>query len=362
MSYSGNKKGSNSFDLKKGSGHSLSERADHILKVLIEKYIDEGQPIASRTLASDCQLGVSSATIRNVLADLEARGYLSSPHTSAGRIPTERGYRLFVDHLLTVTDIEQKSIQYLKSELARESDTRRLAESASHMLSELTQLTGIVMVPGSLKETLRHIEFLPLNSCQVLVILVLNEKEVQNFVIDVEREYSDIELNQATNFVNQTFSGQDLSSIRRQLLTMMKQEKNKLSTIMDAAIHVSSKALQQHKQEDNLVIKGESNLLGSGTGDMTQLKELFEAFSRKKDIIDMLDRCTQSNSLQIFIGKESGKKVFDDLSLITAPYTIGKDVIGVLAVVGPTRIPYQKVIPAVDMTAKILASVLNQDH
>lgn len=348
---------------KKSVSSQANERSNHILKLLIEKYIDEGQPIASKTLVTECQLGVSSATIRNVLSDLETRGYLRSPHTSAGRVPTEQGYRLFVDHLLTVSDMEAKNIRYLESALGQSSDPKSLAESASHMLSELTQLTGIVMVPSSYKETLRHIEFLPLNTRQVLVILVLNEKEVQNFVIEVDRSYSDIELNQATNFVNQTFAGQDLSTIRQRLLQLMERERESLSHMMETTIQVSSKALQERKREDNLVIKGESHLLGASSGaDLGQLKSLFEAFSQKKVIIDMLDRCTQSNGLQIFIGKESGNKMFDDLTLITAPYSMGKDVIGVLAVVGPTRIPYQRVIPAVDMTAKILASVLNQNH
>jgi heat-inducible transcriptional repressor len=348
---------------KRSMSSQTNERSNHILKLLIEKYIDEGQPVASKTLVNECQLGVSSATIRNVLSDLENRGYLRSPHTSAGRVPTEQGYRLFVDHLLTVSDMDTKNIRHLESALTKSSDPKSLAESASQMLSELTQLTGIVMVPSSYQETLRHIEFLPLNTCQILVILVLNEKEVQNFVIDVDRSYSDIELNQATNFVNQTFAGQALSTIRKRLLDLMEREKESLSQMMEATIQVSSKALQERKREDNLVIKGESHLLAASSGaDLGQLKSLFEAFSQKKVIIDMLDRCTQSNGLQIFIGKESGYKVFDDLTLITAPYSVGKDVIGVLAVVGPTRIPYQKVIPAVDMTAKILASVLNQNH
>ncbi len=355
---------------KSSSNSQTTDRSNHILKLLIEKYIDEGQPIASRALVNECQLGVSSATIRNVLSDLEARGYLWSPHTSAGRVPTEQGYRLFVDQLLTVSDLEAKNIRHMESALTKSTDPKSLAESASHMLSELTQLTGIVMVPASCKETLRHIEFLPLNTRQVLVILVLNEREVQNFVIDVDRPYSDIELNQATNFVNQTFAGQDLSAIRHRLLHLMECEKESLSQMMEAtiqvsnkALQVSSKALEERKREDNLVIKGESHLLAASSGtDLGQLKSLFEAFSQKKVIIDMLDRCTQSNGLQIFIGKESGNKMFDDLTLITAPYAVGKDVIGVLAVVGPTRIPYQKVIPTVDMTAKILASVLNQNH
>lgn len=351
---------------KKNSGQlasALPERSEHILRMLIQKYIENGQPVGSRLLAGEGDLALSPATVRNVLADLEARGYLTSPHTSAGRVPTTEGYRLFVDHLLTVSDINVPNIEQMQKILSAGSDPKTLAELASGLLSEITQLTGIVLVPGSQKETLRHMEFLPLNNRQVLVILVINEKEVQNYVIDTEREYDALELNQASNFVNQNFSGQSMPAIRARLLKMMEQEKQDLTSLMEAAISVSSKALEHNKSQNSLVIKGESNLLGSSNNaDLGRLKELFDAFSQKRDIIDMLDRCSHSKGMQIFIGKESGNKLFNDLSLISAPYTVGEEVVGVLAVVGPTRIPYQKVIPTVNITAKILASVLNQTH
>ncbi len=342
---------------------SLPERSEQVLKLLIEEYIENGQPVGSKVLADRRGLSVSPATVRNVLSDLEARGYLRSPHTSAGRVPTNEGYRLFVDHLLTTNEMDIQGVQGMQQLLSANSDPKQIAHAASKMLSDMTQLTGIVLVPGNKKETLRHIEFLPLNSRQALVILVINEKEVQNYVIDTDREYSEIELTEATNFLNQNFSGQSVASIRSHLLGMMEQEKQDLTKLMETAISVSSQAMEKSKDEDNLVIQGESNLLGQSQGaDLGRLKALFEAFSQKRDIIDILDRCGQSEGMQIFIGKESGHQLFDDMSLVSAPYTVGEEVVGVLAVVGPTRIPYQKVIPTVNITAKILESALNQSH
>lgn len=346
---------------KQASSKRLPERSEHILRLLVEKHIEHGSPVASKALVGDGALSVSPATVRNVLADLEARGYLKSPHTSAGRVPTTEGYRLFVDHLLSASQVEVPGVEQMKHVLSADSDPKALVESASRLISEMTQLTSIVMVPRSRKDTLKQIDFLPLNSRQVLVVLVINEKEVQNHIIDTEREYDAIELNQASNYLKQHFAGQSLSDIRASLLKMMQAEKQNLTSLMDTAIQVSSKALEKSKQEDSLVIKGESYLLGaSADTDLSHLKDLFDAFSQKRDIISLLDKCSRSNSMQIFIGKESGSQLFKDLSLISAPYTVGEEVIGVLAVVGPQRIPYQKVIPTVNITAKILDSVLNQ--
>lgn len=342
--------------------NTLPERSAHILKLLVEKHIENGQPVGSKSLVGE-GLALSPATVRNVLADLEARGYLASPHTSAGRVPTTEGYRLFVDHLLTASEVEVPALEQVKTALSTARDPKSIAESASRIVSDMTQLTGIVMLPSSHKDTLKQIDFLPLNSHQVLVVLVINEKEVQNHIIDTDREYDPIELNQASNYLKQNFAGQSISEIRRKLLAMMKKEKQHLSKVMETAIQVSSQAFERTKTEDSLVIKGESHLLDAQQQtDLSRLKELFEAFSRKKDIIDLLDRCSQSNQMQIFIGKESGNQLFQDLSLISAPYTVGEEIVGVLAVVGPQRIPYQRVIPAVNITAKILDSVLNQTH
>ncbi len=342
----------------------LPERSEHILKLLIERHIELGQPIGSKTLVGEGGLALSSATVRNVLSDLEARGYLRSPHTSAGRVPTAEGYRLFVDHLLTASEIEIASVQHIQKALSRDSDPKTIVESASRMLSEMTQLTGIVMLPGSRKNTLKQIDFLPLNSRQILAVLVINDKEVQNHIVDTEREYDAIELNQASNYLKQNFAGKGIDDIRAELLKLMDEEKRNLSQAMETAIQVSTKAFEKtaHSEHD-LVIKGESHLLGAQEEtNLKQLRELFEAFSQKRDIIDLLNRCSKSKAMQIFIGKESGSELFHDLSLISAPYTVGEEVVGVLAVVGPQRIPYQKVIPAVNITAKILDSVLNQSH
>jgi heat-inducible transcriptional repressor len=345
------------------SDEKLPERSAHILKMLVEKHIEDGQPVGSRALVSDGALTLSSATVRNVLSDLEARGYLKSPHTSAGRVPTTEGYRLFVDHLLTSSDIEIPGIEQVQSVLASNSDPKAIAESASSIISDMTQLTGIVMLPGKNDDRLKQIDFLPLNEKQVLAILVLNEKEVQNHIIDTEREYDAIELNEASNYLKQNFAGQRITEIKEKLIQLMQSEKESLTKSMETAIEVSNKALDQSKSEDSLLIRGESHLLDApGETDLSRLKDLFEAFSQKRDIIDLLDKCSRSKSMQIFIGKESGNQMFKDLSLVSAPYTVGEEVVGVLAVVGPRRIPYQKVIPTVNITAKILDSVLNQTH
>jgi len=343
--------------------NNLPERSEHILKLLIERHIEDGTPVGSKALVSESDLGLSPATVRNVLADLENRGYLKSPHTSAGRVPTAEGYRLFVDHLLTASEIDAASIENIKQLLAGDSNPKSLAESASTLISEMTQLTGIVMVPGSQKDTLKQIDFLPLNSKQVLAVLVINENNVQNHIIDTEREYDTIELNQASNYLKENFAGKSISEIRSELLKLMREEKQSMSNIMETAIQMSSRALEKSKSEDSLVIKGESHLLDPGMQtDIVKVRELFEAFSQKQDIIHLLDKCSRSNSMQIFIGKESGNQLFKDMSLISAPYTVGEEVVGVLAVVGPQRIPYQKVIPTVNITAKVLDSVLNQSH
>ncbi|MBA2654196.1 MAG: heat-inducible transcription repressor HrcA [Gammaproteobacteria bacterium] len=337
----------------------LNERSQRILGALIARYIREGQPVGSKTISEEeASLSLSSATIRNILAELEEAGYLSSPHTSAGRVPTVMGYRLFVNNLLRVqNDSNCKEGEGAPFHLNAHTSEQELIESASNLISSLTRLTGIVTIPRHEQITFRHIEFLPLSHNRVLVILVLNEQEVQNLIIQTDKEYSESELQQAANFLMMHYIGKNLIEIRQALLNEMRTDHQCMDQIMHTVFDVAEKNLQ--KQQEDYVIAGESNLLKiaeeNGVG---QLRMLFDVFSRKHDILHLLDQCIRTEGIQIFIGQESGYEVFDGCSLITAPYAVGEKVLGVLGVIGPTRMNYQQVISAVDITAKLLSSIL----
>lgn len=340
----------------------INERAQHLLKVLVERYIRDGQPVGSRTLAAETSLGLSSATIRNVLADLEDHGYLISPHTSAGRIPTVRGYRFFVDSLLTVKPLDNSVIQQFHQQLISGQDTPALMTSVSNLLSDLTRLTGIVTLPRREHVVLRHIEFLPLSDNRLLVILVLNEHEVQNRIIYTDRIYSSSELQQATNYLNATYAGQDVLQVRKRLLAAMQEDRVDMDHLMSSAIAVAGKAFDETQVESDYVLAGQNHLfnLVDATG-VVRLRQLFEAFNQKRDILHLLDQCLNVDGIQIFIGEESGYDVLDSCSVVTAPYSVDGQVVGVLGVIGPTRMPYEHVISIVDVTAKLLSAALNQN-
>lgn len=342
----------------------LNDRAQHILKVLVEDYIQDGQPVGSRTLAKRSGLDLSAATIRNVMADLEDMGYIRAPHTSAGRIPTSQGYRLFVDTMLKVKPVESQAADHLQGQLNASQDATALIQSASSLLSGITSLTGVVTIPRHNPSSIRQIEFLRLNSNQVLVILVFSRNEVQNRIIQLSEKVSSSELQQAANFLNEHLIGKDINAARRVLLQEMRQHREEMNKIMLSAIELGEMAFADMTvgagSEDDYVIAGETNLMSyDDLSDIGKLRELFGAFNKKRDVLNLLDKSIQAEGVKIFIGRESGYDVFGDCSLVTASYSMGEDHLGVLGVIGPKRMSYEKVIPVVDLTSKLLSVALN---
>jgi len=342
----------------------LSERAQQLLRALIESYIRDGQPVGSRALSRESGLSLSSATIRNVMADLEELGFVASPHTSAGRIPTDKGYRFFVDTLLHVRPLDSVAV----SEMRRQFDTshdssKALVAAASQLLSSVTQLAGVVTLPRSQQASITQVEFVTLSENRVLVVLVFNDREVQNRIIQLERYFSPDELKRASNFLNEQFRGRTLPQVRQEILRQIKEAHEHMNTLMLDAISVAQQVFApESKDEDRLeyVIAGETNLMGvAALSSVERLRRLFEAFNEKRDFLHLLDQSLRAEGVQIFIGHESGYQVLDDCSVITAPYGDGESVIGVLGVIGPTRMAYERVIPIVDMTAKLLGAALN---
>jgi len=339
---------------------ALNERAVRLLKALIERYIEDGQPVGSRTLAKDCGLDLSPATVRNVMADLEELGLVRSPHTSAGRVPTVQGYRLFVDTLLQVKPLVGEELQRLRETLAPDQDRGALMESASSLLSDITHLAGVVTLPRQERLVLRQVEFLPLTSKQVLVILVLNEYEVQNRIIRTARAFGDSELRQASNYLTAEFSGRDLHDVRVDLVREMREARERMNEMMRNAIEMAEQAFDAAKTEEDVLVAGQTHLMEYGElADMEKLRNLFEAFSRKRDILHLLDQSLTARGVKIFIGEESGYDAFGDCSVVTAPYEVDGQVLGVLGVIGPTRMAYERIIPVVDCTARLLSAALN---
>ena len=338
----------------------INDRAQSLLKTLVERYIQDGQPVGSRTLASDSGMTLSPATIRNVMADLEERGLIDSPHTSAGRIPTAKGYRVFVDSLLTIKPLEQCTLNSIQQELSCEDEGDVLIERASSLLSGVTQMAGVVMLPRKGGAILRHIEFLPLSGNRVLVIMVVNEQEVQNRVIHTGRTYTETELLQTANFLNAEYIGHDLGHIRSKLLDSMQQSRDAMTQIMQTAVEMTDQVMESSRQHDDFIMAGQTNLMSyAEMGDMDKLKQLFDAFNTKRDVLHILDQSIHAEGMQVFIGEESGYSVFDDCSVVTSPYKSGDQIVGVLGIIGPIRMAYDRVIPVVDMTAKLLGSLLS---
>ncbi|GAB3281660.1 heat-inducible transcriptional repressor HrcA [Parahaliea aestuarii] len=339
----------------------LSERALTLLRALVQRHIRDGQPVGSRTLLEEAGLPVSAATVRNVMSDLEERGFLHSPHTSAGRVPTVAGYRLFVDQLLQVQPLESEAIRILREELNPDRPAGELVQSASNLVSAITAHAGLITVPRPEASQLRQVEFLPLSGNRVLAILVVNEREVQNRIIHTQRPFSEKELKEAARLVNQRFAGQALSLVQERILREMEEARSRIDTYLQAALDLASQALDQDEDdEDDYLVAGESRLLGNATaGELSRLRELFDAFEQKKDLLHLLERCSRAEGVQIFIGEEAGYEVFGDYSVITAPYGDGSRTLGVLGVIGPTRMAYERVIPIVDVTARLLSSALS---
>ena len=339
----------------------LNERSLHLLKTLIDCYVSDGHPVGSRTLADAAGLNISTATIRNVMASLDQLGLVHAPHTSAGRIPTEQGLRLFVDSMLEVRPLEQTITRKLKQHLDPDQSQDALIDTASNLLSEMTRMAGIITIPKGGHAALRQIEFLPLPDKRILAILVINEKEVQNRVLHVNRDYSQDELTRIANYLNQNFIGQDLFEVRNRLMQDLHAAKNQVDELMKAAVELADQALDTVQgREDAYRLQGQTNLIRFNELDNAQrLQQLFEMFESKRDMLSLLDRCIQAEDIQVFIGREAGLDGLGDCSVITAPYTIDGEVLGVLGVIGPTRMEYSKVISIVDVTAKMLSSALD---
>lgn len=339
---------------------ALNERSLQLLKTLVERYIQDGQPVGSRVLSKDSALNLSPATIRNVMADLEEMGLVHSPHTSSGRVPTVSGYRLFIDSLLTVKPLESSELSLLRKSLAVRSDVTEVINVASKLLSEVTRMAGVVTLPKRELVSLRHIEFLSLSNTRVLAIFVTNEQEVHNKIFHTAKQFSASELQQAANYLNSVYSGRSLAAVKKAVVKELQEAQEKMNKEMLDAVQMAKLALDEGKAKDDYVLSGETNLMGfSELSDMERLKQLFDAFNQKRGIIHLLDQCLNAEGVQIFIGEESGYHAFDRCSLVTKSYSIDQEVVGVLGVIGPTRMAYEKVIPFVDVTAKLLSAALN---
>lgn len=344
------------------SDDSLTQRAQLLLKALIENYIRDGHPVGSRTLSRDSGLSLSSATIRNVMADLESLGFVASPHTSAGRVPTNKGYRFFVDTLLKLKPPAQGEIEEIERRLTLDAaDGRSLVQSVSQMLSSFTHMAGLVTLPNPHYVALSQIEFVALSENRMLAIMVMDNREVQNRVVQLERHYPQEELRRAANYLNEAFSGRSLPDVRAMLLAQLRDTQQHMNQLMQDAIQVAQKVFEKDQGERvEYVIAGETNLMGfAELSNVDRLRRLFEAFNEKHDILRLLDSCLHAEGIQIFIGQESGYQILDEVSIVTSPYMIDNQIVGVLGIIGPTRMAYERVIPIVDVTAKLLGMALN---
>lgn len=344
---------------------SLDPRAEILLKTLIERYIAEGLPVGSRTLARQAGLELSPATVRKVMADLEDMGLVRSPHTSAGRIPTERGYRVFVDTLLKIKPVNATDLLKLEQELLANHDPQHLLENASHIMSEVCKLAGIVMAPRREEQlAFRHIDFVSLTGQRILVILVTQDGQVHNRIIQADREYASNELVQAANYFNETYAGVSMSDVKRALLNDIQQASDDMHRIMQMAVRMAREALSTEDEFEDLVVSGESNLMDiPELGDARKLRKLFDAFTAKRDLLHLLDESMRAGGVKIFIGTESGYEVLADCSVVIAPYSADGRIVGTLGVIGPTRMAYEQVISIVDITARLLSGALSGgDH
>jgi heat-inducible transcriptional repressor len=340
----------------------LSERAQQLLKVLIESYIRDGQPVGSRSLSRDSGMSLSSATIRNVMADLEAYGFVSSPHTSAGRVPTPKGYRFFIDTLLQVQPLERIAADEMRLQFQAADDARSLVSMASQLLSNVTQMAGVVSLQTPRAASLTHIEFLPLSEQRVLAILVFDDREVQNRVVHMDRPISPEDLRRAAASLNEQFIGRTLDEVRQELIDQLSEMRERLNQGMVDTISVAQQLFGSgpRRNDMELVIAGETKLMGfAELSSVEKLRRLFEAFDEKRAILQLLDLSLHGQGVQIFIGRESGYQILDDCSVVTAPYSSDTGAVGVIGVIGPTRMAYERVIPVVDLTAKLLGSALN---
>lgn len=345
---------------------SLDQRSRTLFKTLVERYIRDGQPVGSRTLADTSGLSVSAATVRNVLADLEDKGFLAAPHTSAGRIPTVRGYRFFIDTLLSPEPLHDREVADLERELRTQNwADGSLLNSVSTLLSSLSDMAGVVTVPRRGTTSLRQIEFLPLSPKRVLAVLVINQREVQNRIIETDRVYTASQLEQAANFLNSRFSGLTLPQIRSKLLSELNDARAHINQEIRDALAMAKNAFDENKrfERGDYVLAGQTNLMSFPEfGEVGRLRILFDALQQKRDLLALFDNTLSAEGVQIFIGDESGYRVLDECSVVSASYTVDGEVVGTLGVIGPTRMAYSRIIPLVDATATLLGSALKSSN
>jgi len=335
----------------------LDKRAQLLLKTLVERHIAEGQPVGSRTLSRYSGLDLSPATIRNVMSDLEELGFIASPHTSAGRVPTPAGYRFFVDTLLVVKQLESGDLHRIEDQIHPD-NPQRVIQSASQLLSQLTQFAGVVMTPRR-AVTFKHLEFLKLSEKRILLIVVAPDGDVQNRILFTERDFSPSELIEAANYINQNYAGQSFEDVRARLQAELREIRQDMIGLMTAALDAGSALAEGGEQ---YVISGERNLFAMRdlSQDVGRLKQLLELFERRTSLLQILDLSLRGEGVQIFIGGESGFGAPDDVSVVTSPYQVDGEVVGTVGVIGPTRMAYERVVPIVEVTAKLLSSALSQ--
>lgn len=340
---------------------NLDPRARRLLRTLISQHIRDGEPVGSRTLARSSGLDVSPATIRNIMADLEEIGLVAAPHASAGRIPTAQGYRVFVDSLLQVKPVQEAEFSQMRANLAPGAGTQALLSNTTELLSAMSQFVGVVTVPQRGQFAFRHIDFVPLDGQRVLVILVFTDNEVQNRIITPRRAYTPSELEQTANFLNTHFAGRSLQEIRATLLRDLRDTRSEMERLLSAAVELSEQALGEGGQDD-MLLAGQTRLMGvQELSDLDRLRELFEAFARKREILQLLERTIHAQGVRVFIGEETGLASMDGCTVVTAPYGSNGRVLGVLGVIGPTRMAYERVIPMVQATADLLGAALNPE-
>jgi len=336
----------------------LDQRAQTLLKTLVERYIAEGQPVGSRTLSRHSGLELSPATIRNVMSDLEEMGFIASPHTSAGRIPTPLGYRLFVDTLLTVKPLAREELSEIKGAIQPD-QPQRVISHASQLLSELTHFAGVVVAPRRQAPRIRQIEFLQLTEKRILLIIVTTNGDVQNRILFTQRSYSPSELVTAANYLNQHYAGHDFQQIRSSLREELQQLHADMTELMNAAVTAGNEVVSETSSQ--YVISGERNLLGVEdlSSNMDRLRRLFDLFEQKTGLMQLLELSSNAEGVQVFIGGESGIATLDECSVVAAPYEVDGQVVGTIGVIGPTRMAYERVIPIVDITSKLLSNALS---
>lgn len=336
-------------------------RARQLLRTLVARHIRSGEPVGSQTLAKHAGLDVSPATIRNILASLEDAGLLAAPHSSAGRVPTAQGYRLFVDSLLQVKPLAAEELDRLRSGLPAGAGTQALLGSTSELLSAMTHFAGMVSVPKRESFAFRQIDFVALDPQRVLAILVFADGEVQNRVVQARRAFSPSELEQAANYLNAHFAGQPLAVIRAALLRELRAARSEMERLLASSVELAEQAFAP-ASEDDMVVAGQTRLLGlQDLGDLERLRALFEAFAEKRELLQLLERTAKAPGMRVFIGEETGLAPLEGMSLVTAPYGRDGQVLGVLGVIGPSRMAYERVIPVVEATAAVLGAALNPD-